>query len=354
MRDKKNIGSPFFSICIPVFNSEKYLHECIDSVLIQSENDYEIILVDDGSSDQSTEICEYYAKKYDFIKVIYKENAGPLLARHDAVGLSQGRYLLFLDSDDLFEQNLLEMVKCVIQNTDADMVIFDIQRFSDEGDGILLTEAFEAGTCFENNKKQDFYEYFILNNSLNSMCRKCIRRNIYDVDADISHYKGMIQGEDKLASLSCVDKAQKIVYLKEPLYRYRENIQSTSHNMTLRNYRDLQDVYAEINKYMELWALPLAVKRQQQARRLNVACICIVSIATRIRTGKSTKEDLQEAVKYISEDKDFKEAYLLSKNRLGIYKRIICKCIFNKYSRTLGMIVWVMQGIKLIRKGKQR
>lgn len=354
MSDKKCTASPFFSICIPVFNGEKFLRECIDSVLIQSEKDYEIILVDDGSSDQSAAICDQYVRKYDFIKAIYKENEGPLLARHDAVGMSSGQYLLFLDCDDLYEQNLLKTVKCTIQKTGADMVIFDIRRFSDEGDGAVLTEAFETDTCFEENTKQAFCEYFILNASLNSMCRKCIRRDIYNADADLSRFKGMIQGEDRLASLSCIDKARKIVYLKEPLYRYRENIQSTSYNTTLRNYRDLQVLYVEVNKYMELWALPSAAPKRQQVHRLHSAYNCVVSVATRIRNGESTKKDLQEAVMYISEDQAFTEAYRLCKDRLGIYKRIICRCIIKKCPRTLETMVWATQGIKRILTMKKR
>ena len=91
-----------FSIVVPIFKAEKYLVECIDSILGQTYRDFEIILVDDGSPDRCPSICDEYASVDSRIKVIHQKNAGQAAARNTGVGISRGDYLLFLDSDDYY------------------------------------------------------------------------------------------------------------------------------------------------------------------------------------------------------------------------------------------------------------
>ena len=88
------------SIIVPVYNVENYLKECIDSILRQEFRDYEIILVDDGSKDDSGKICDEYGKKYSFISVIHKKNGGLSDARNFGLKIAKGEYILFIDSDD--------------------------------------------------------------------------------------------------------------------------------------------------------------------------------------------------------------------------------------------------------------
>ena len=90
----------YFSIIVPVYNVEKYLSECIDSILCQTFADFELILVDDGSRDKSGAICDEYAQKDDRIKVIHKENGGQSDARNIGTATSAGEYIIYIDSDD--------------------------------------------------------------------------------------------------------------------------------------------------------------------------------------------------------------------------------------------------------------
>ena len=89
------------SIIIPVYNVEKYLRECLDSILAQSYKDFEIILADDGSTDSSGNICDEYSMKYENIKVLHKNNNGLSSARNAGLDIAQGEYILFIDSDDV-------------------------------------------------------------------------------------------------------------------------------------------------------------------------------------------------------------------------------------------------------------
>ena len=100
-----------FSIIIPVYKVEKYLQECVDSVLSQTFTDYEIILVDDGSPDNCPKICDEYAKTDERIKVIHQKNSGQACARNAAIKMASGEYILCLDSDDYYaDTNVLESV----------------------------------------------------------------------------------------------------------------------------------------------------------------------------------------------------------------------------------------------------
>lgn len=104
---KKN-ENPDFSIIIPVYNCEKYLKRCLDSILAQTFNRYEVILINDGSTDKSGELCDYYANINKRIIVIHKKNAGVSAARNDGLKKATGKYITFLDSDDYIEEDYLE------------------------------------------------------------------------------------------------------------------------------------------------------------------------------------------------------------------------------------------------------
>ncbi|MBR2140366.1 MAG: glycosyltransferase family 2 protein [Phascolarctobacterium sp.] len=99
---------PLFSIVVPVYNVEKYLQRCLDSIVNQTFKNFECILVNDGSTDGSTEIVNYYAKEYGFLKAIHQSNKGLSAARNKGIENCSGEYILFCDSDDFVEKEMLE------------------------------------------------------------------------------------------------------------------------------------------------------------------------------------------------------------------------------------------------------
>lgn len=120
------------SIIVPIYKVERYLRECIDSVLNQTYRDFELILVDDGSPDNCGLICDDYAGKDSRIRVIHKSNEGVSSARNAGLDIAVGKYVYFLDSDDMIESNLLETVVLHMENG-ADMVAFTLRGFFDNG-----------------------------------------------------------------------------------------------------------------------------------------------------------------------------------------------------------------------------
>ena len=122
------------SVTIPVYNVEKYLARCLDTVLNQTfQGDYEIICVDDGSTDNSGKILDDYAKKHSKIKVIHQENQSLSVARNTALELVTGKYTMFVDSDDFIAQNTLEGLYNTAQKRNADVVVFDFVHGNAEG-----------------------------------------------------------------------------------------------------------------------------------------------------------------------------------------------------------------------------
>lgn len=129
------MNNPLVTVVVPVYNVEKYLNRCIESIVNQTYKNLEIILVDDGSPDNCPQMCDEWAEKDNRIKVIHKENAGAGMARNTGLEAASGNYILFVDSDDYIDLKTVE--KCIdsLKKTDADVVMFG--RFSVSADGTL-------------------------------------------------------------------------------------------------------------------------------------------------------------------------------------------------------------------------
>lgn len=122
------------SVIIPVYNVEEYLRECVDSVLFQTYGNFEIILVDDGSTDSSGKICDEYLEKDDRITVIHQKNGGLSVARNTGLSEANGDFLYFLDSDDYISENAFETLLETAQRDNSDIVFFDAISFADTDD----------------------------------------------------------------------------------------------------------------------------------------------------------------------------------------------------------------------------
>ena len=111
-----------FSIIIPIYNAERHLKSCLDSIVNQNYLNYEVLLIDDGSTDKSGEICDDYVSRFKKFKVIHKENKGVSNARNKGIELSQGEYLLFVDSDDFLSETYLSSIYSVIEKSNPSVV----------------------------------------------------------------------------------------------------------------------------------------------------------------------------------------------------------------------------------------
>lgn len=146
------------SVIVPVFNADQYLCRCIDSILAQTFRDFEVILVDDGSTDRSGTICDEYAAKDSRINVIHKPNEGVAVARNTGLSAAHGEYIAFCDSDDAWEPELLEKAISVMGPEAADCVLFNADWIYP--DGGINTTSFDPGT-FDLSSADRRFSYFM-------------------------------------------------------------------------------------------------------------------------------------------------------------------------------------------------
>lgn len=111
------------SVIVPVYNVEKYIRKCLDSIVLQNFDDFELLIINDGTKDSSGEICEEYARKYDFIRYIKRENSGLAATRNFGMSIAEGEYFYFVDSDDYIEQSTLEYMYNEAKRTNADILM---------------------------------------------------------------------------------------------------------------------------------------------------------------------------------------------------------------------------------------
>lgn len=206
------------SIIVPVYNSDKFLSCCIDSILCQSFQDIEIIIIDDGSIDSSAIICDEYAKRDERIKVFHKIHSGPSDSRQIGIDNAVGDYIICCDSDDWMERNLVELLYESASKNSADVVICDyVEEFQSKR---LLHKEFPKGF-----RPYDEFDSQIWSMSF-SMCNKLINRSFF-VDHNIRFYPGIIYAEDMFVILQILNKSPLLAYVSEPLYHYRRTCETS-------------------------------------------------------------------------------------------------------------------------------
>lgn len=203
------------SVVVPVYNAEKYLENCINSILTQTYENIEIILVNDGSQDGSLAICEKFAKRYDNIKLINKSNEGVAKARQDGINIADGRWVAFVDSDDAIDQRMYSELMSVMKQNNADMVV--LKEFTIFPTPFKQVECVSAIMASESLCKLTFPT---------SMCCGLYPASIVKsivLDEEI-HFL-----EDFLYNYIILQKIQKVALCDGKYYHYTENADSINH-----------------------------------------------------------------------------------------------------------------------------
>lgn len=235
------------SIVVPVFNVESYLSKCLDSILEQTYKNIEIIVVDDGSTDLSSSICDDYAKRNTNVVVIHKENGGLSSARNAGIKVAKGKHIFFIDSDDYIDKKTLEILIDSLEKNESDISICQITDNKNEfgTKKNLTTENFSSKEAL----KQIFAEQ-----KLNtSACAKLFKRELFD---SIEFPEGLIY-EDFATIYKVILKAKNITACNLPLYYYRTNEESITKTKFNKNrmqfftvsemvIKDIKDKYPEL------------------------------------------------------------------------------------------------------------
>lgn len=223
------------SIIIPVYNVEKYLSRCLESVINQTYKNIEIILVDDGSPDNCGIICDEYASKDDRIIVIHKSNAGVSCARNDGIEAAKGDYICFVDSDDYISPGYIKTLYMALIENNADIVTCDYYRCVEN----KLVE--EVSTEFPfaviHNDCQLFYDKSIIEFRAQVPWNKMFKANIIKKN-DIRFLSGIPLGEDNLFVIEYIAYAEIACFIEEKLYIYNDSDTSVCKTSETKSFFD--------------------------------------------------------------------------------------------------------------------
>ncbi len=214
---------PEFSIVVPVYNAEKYIGECVNSVLSQSITDFELILVDDGSTDESGKICDAFSLKDERVKVIHQPNSGHISARMNGVKQAVGDYVLFIDSDDYWLDGCLETIEKNLKRFGCDLLVFRLKR------GEEICHDFFCGEKASITHEQ-YFSVSLGESGMNSLVIKAFARRLFE-NVDISTFSHLRNSEDLVLSTILARKAQAISYVPDVLYYYRPNEASITNSL---------------------------------------------------------------------------------------------------------------------------
>lgn len=236
------VSNPLISVIVPVYNAEKYLARCIDSIINQSYKNLEIILINDGSTDSSSEICKFYQEKDTRIQVIQKENSGPASARNAGLQIYAGEYLCFVDSDDWLANNYVSELYGLIKKYDADIVACEYYK-AEKHEIYQPCENPEIRIC--NN--EDFLKICFTEMPISVVpWNKLYKRELY---SEIRFPEDKKVCEDVMPLLLAGEQAKRAVVTSNKLYYYYTNPCSLTQESYNPQHENYVEVWTDIHKY---------------------------------------------------------------------------------------------------------
>lgn len=236
-----NEQNAVLSVIVPVYNVEIYLNQCIDSLINQTFKNFEIILVDDGSTDNSGSICDEFAEKYDNVFAFHKQNGGLSSARNYGIEKARGEYLAFIDSDDFVESNMFEHLVGNALKYNADISMCNFFAFFNDSKRIRREIPEKETTVYRGNDVllRLYHEF--------SACNKIYKRNLFD---DIKYPEGKLY-EDARTTYRLAAKCDCAVLSPLCLYNYRQRSSSIMGTFSTINFLDRIKVWDEIFEFIE-------------------------------------------------------------------------------------------------------
>lgn len=248
-------GGLLISVIVPVYNAEPYLEECLKSLDGQTLNSFEVVLVDDGSSDKSPEICDRFAQLHKNAKVIHQKNQGVYLARQTGLRAvsDSSTYVLFLDADDCLRRDALDIIVKCLEETEADILTFNYSRSTSENyqQGCLKIDGFKPG-FYRGEAYQEVYR-IACTGQFNNLWSKVFSTRLLQEQLIDDGFSPIKHGEDLLQLLPLIDKAKSLICIDEVLYFYRLNSLSESAIFRETQLSDLDYLFRHLSIYAKKW-----------------------------------------------------------------------------------------------------
>lgn len=305
---------PEISIIVPVYKVEKYISRCIESVLAQTINNWELVLIDDASPDNSGEICDCYAEKDKRLVVVHKEvNEGAFKARKYGIDISRGKYVAFVDADDWIEPCMYERLIGLLKKSDADIA---------EGSYFINYEHRESihknsGDIYEYSKDEAIEQLHMGERIQEYLWTKVYCRNCVP---DYDEEKKIIVGEDYSLLVHIFENCQKVVYLEEPFYHYFQRKESVCNAGFVDAHKEVVENYRYYREYL-CGKYPL-IKSTVTARTLYNEMAVLVAMTKNKKYDKNVIGMVTEDVKNNKKSLDGAKGFSL-KMRISVYLTVI-------------------------------
>ena len=284
-----------FSIIVPVYCASKYLKKCIESILNQDYKLFELILVDDGSKDNSLDICKQYAVKDDRIKVIHQSNKGVVYARQKGIDSAIGEYAIFVDSDDYIKKEYLSIFNNIIEQYEPDVLLCDYYSFNKKIS--VIKSDIKKGFYDKQRISKELLPKLIMNNSgeefPKALWSKAFRLELYKKYQLTNTNVNM--GEDSACVIPIVFNCNSLYKIDYPLYFYRISSGSITNSRTIFAFEGPLIRLAHIRKYINF---DVADLKQQSYRMMSLSVYTVVS--SRYNDTRRNKDIDGEIIEYLN------------------------------------------------------
>lgn len=319
---------PLVSVIVPIYKVEKFLRRCIDSIINQTFSDSEIILVDDGSPDNCPNICDEYKNKDGRIRVIHKENGGLSSARNAGLDIAKGKYVLFVDSDDYIEPNLLKTCVSLIENNNYDAIRFGYKKIDNEYKKIWERYPAECLYSFKNSEeKLSFLRDFLLSYKIPFTAWSCLFKNEIIQKYHLRFYsERIIFSEDTFFSTLYTFYSNNCFAIDKIFYIYQDNV-----NSLMRTYKSENQLL--INKCIR-WSKELYKQCNDEylRERFYVIATAFYKNELPFNTRPKTIKHIKESAAAIEDKEYFSNQYkqLLNNVKSDIKSKVGFKQSFKE------------------------
>lgn len=313
------------SIIVPVFCADKYLNTCVDSLIHQTYHDLEIILVDDGSIDRSSEICDEYSLKDQRIKVIHKENGGATSARTRGIIESTGEYIAFVDADDWLERDFFERFIHAIDKYEPDILCCG-ETWVEEKKKKYLKFHINEGLY----SKEEIVKYMypsLITSENDDVFSPGLLAKVFKKDIIYKSHLDLIPdikiGEDFACVVNCLYHANTIFIFNDCLYNYRQVATSITKQKKARRWDDPKDIFDYLSKHINLTEKDF----EMQIKRFVTHQLFAISISqfARKKTFNEIKKDIS-----INISRKFYQDCLMKSNFVTLKGKIIKYVLLHK------------------------
>ncbi|MCM3665243.1 glycosyltransferase [Mesobacillus subterraneus] len=325
------------SIIVPIFNVEIYLHQCIDSILAQTYTNFELILVNDGSSDKSGEICNYYGMKDKRVRVFHKENGGVSSARNMGIRNAVGDYLAFVDPDDAIEPNMYKEFMKAAYKYDPDIVICPIKSINVSDNSISLSRIWPVinSPIHQPTIINDILPSILKGStfSLVSSVNKLYKKSVFQ-EYNILFDENKNHSEDFKLNIILLTVVKKMVFIDKPLYNYyihqRESLtkifRADLYQYVLGNKKLLLDL---CNNYNYNQYIKIVRNHYMEVTLMHMQDVVRQSLP---------KKSKDKILSKILNDKEFKEDIIAYKCPSSFYKVLKIVCIINNKNLFMNIV----------------